>query len=60
MFRSNPGVKRPILYFAVAALAIAMAVPMALSSGQMQVGGIFDECYDAPCSGAAVYADARD
>jgi len=58
MFKSDPGVKRPLLYVVAAVLGIAMAVPLAVSSGQMSAGGIFDECFDNSCSGAAVYAKA--
>ncbi len=57
MFESNPGVKRPFLYAVAAAFAIALAIPLALSSGQANVGGIFDECFEANC-GVALFANA--
>lgn len=58
MFRSEPGVKRPFLYAVAAAFAIALAMPLAVSSGQLQAGGMFDECYGAQCDGAAMFASA--
>ena len=58
MFKSDPGVKRPLLYIVAAALGIAMAVPMAVSSGQMQSGGLFDECFGNTCSNATIFAKA--
>jgi len=58
MFKSDPGVKRPLLYIIAAVLSIAMAVPLAVSSGQMSAGGIFDECFDNACTSAAVFAKA--
>ena len=58
MFKSDPGIKRPMLYLIAAALGIAMAIPMAVSSGQMQTGGIFDECFDNSCGSATLIANA--
>ena len=58
MFRSDPGVRRPVLYALAAAAAALLAIPLAAKSGQMQVGGIFDECYTAACDGAIYTADA--
>lgn len=58
MLNSNQGVKRPILYFLAAILAIALAVPLAATSGQMQTGGIFDECYGESCKSATLLANA--
>jgi hypothetical protein len=58
MFKSDPGVKRPLLYILAAALGIAMAVPLAISSGQMQTGGIFDECFSSSCGSSALLANA--
>ena len=58
MFKSDPGVKRPLLYIVAAALGIAMAVPMAVSSGQMQSGGMFDECFENSCTNATIFAKA--
>ncbi len=58
MFKSDPGIKRPMLYLLAAALGIAMAIPMAVTSGQTQTGGIFDECFDNSCSGATLVANA--
>ena len=58
MFKSDPGVKRPLLYLVAAALGIAMAIPMAMSSGQMQSGGIFDECLGNSCGSATMLANA--
>lgn len=40
------GVRRPIMYFVVAIAAVVLALPLAVASGQMQVGGVFDECFD--------------
>ncbi len=59
MFRSKPGVQRPLLYVLAAVLAVAVAIPLAVSTGQATVGGIFDECFDADCSGAPLYASAE-
>jgi len=58
MFNSDPGVKRPILYVLAAAFAVALAVPLAASSGQMQAGGIFDECFESACDSATMLANA--
>ena len=58
MFGSGSSVKRPILYFVAAAFAIALAVPLAASSGQMQAGGIFDECFGSTCDSATMLANA--
>ena len=58
MFRSNPGVRRPTLYILAALIGIVLVLPLAISSGQLGAGGIFDECYDS-CSGNAMIADAR-
>lgn len=59
MFKSNPGVRRPALYFVAAALGIALMIPLAVSSGQTAAGGIFDECFEASCSSETMIADAR-
>lgn len=58
MFKSAPGVQRPLLYVVAAVIAVALAVPLAVSSGQIKSGGIFDECYEEPCDGAALLARA--
>ncbi|MEO1243254.1 MAG: hypothetical protein AAFX54_15190 [Pseudomonadota bacterium] len=58
MFKSAPGVQRPLLYVVAAVIAAALAVPLAVSSGQIKSGGIFDECYEEPCDGAALLARA--
>ena len=58
MFRSNPGVRRPTLYVLAALIGIMLVLPLAISSGQLGSGGIFDECY-ASCSANALVADAR-
>ena len=60
MFRSNPGVRRPFLYVIAAVMGIALAIPLAISSGQIHAGGIFDECFNASCDGVAVMARAAD
>lgn len=59
MFDSKPGVRRPALYFFIAALGIALVIPLAISSGQTGANGIFDECFDAYCGASALMADAR-
>ena len=58
MFSSGSSVKRPILYFVAAALAVALAVPLAASSGQMKTGGIFDECFGSDCNNTTMLATA--
>lgn len=58
MFRSNPGVRRPVLYAVAAVVAIALAIPLAANTGQLSAGGIFDECYAASCDGRILTADA--
>lgn len=58
MFKSDPGVKRPILYVIAAAFAVALAVPLAASSGQMKTGGIFDECFGSTCDSTTMLANA--
>lgn len=50
------GVKRPTLYAIAAAFAVALALPLALSSGQLQSNGIFDECFGADCQTYSVIA----
>lgn len=47
----SAGVRRPLLYVLVATFAVAAALPLAIGSGQNQIGGLFDECYDAQCDG---------
>lgn len=42
---ANSQVRRPVMYFVIATFAVALALPMAIASGQTQVGGMFDECY---------------
>ena len=59
MIKNNSGVKRPVLYFIVAVFGIALAVPLAASSGQMAGGGIFDECFETSCTSSPRLADAR-
>ncbi len=59
MIRSNPGVRRPVLYVVAALIGIAVVMPLAISSGQTGPGGIFDECFASSCSGNALIADAR-
>jgi len=54
------GVKRPLMYFIVAAFSIAIALPLAISSGQTQVGGLFDECYGDHCETAPTLATLND
>ncbi len=56
MYETNQSVRRPFLYVVAALFAIALAVPLAVSSGQASGGGIFDECFGASCSNAAVFA----
>ena len=58
MNNSSTGVRRPFLYFVVAAFAVAMAIPLAIASGQDGQGGIFDECFDRSCNSAALIASA--
>ena len=50
------GVRCPIMYFVVAIAAVVLALPLAVASGQMQVGGVFDECLEK-CSGATQVAN---
>jgi hypothetical protein len=59
MYETRQSVRRPFLYVVAALFAIALAVPMAVSSGQASNGGIFDECFGAGCSNAAVYASTK-
>ncbi len=59
MFKSSPGVRRPLLYIAAAAFGIALMIPLAISSGQTGEGGIFDECFGAACDGHTKVADVR-
>ncbi len=59
MFKSDPGVRRPVLYFFAAVIGIALVIPLAISSGQTASGGIFDECFGASCNSETVVADAR-
>ena len=56
MFTKEPGVQRPKLYFIVAVFCIAIAMPLAINSGQTRLSGIFDECFDTSCEVPAVYA----
>lgn len=58
MIRSNPGVRRPFLYVIAAVFGIAVAVPLAVTSGQTRTSGIFDECFAASCDGLTMVAEA--
>ena len=55
---TSSGVRRPTLYAIVAAFGVALAIPLALSSGQTNVGGIFDECFGAACEASTLLAKA--
>ncbi len=59
MIKEN-GVKRPLMYAVIATLAIVLALPLALVSGQTKVGGLFDECYEDQCTMQTVYAEYKD
>ncbi len=59
MYEPHQSVRRPFLYVVAALFAIALAVPMAVSSGQASNGGIFDECFGANCSNAVVFASTK-
>lgn len=54
----HSGVRRPAMYAIVAAFVVALAIPLALSSGQTKVGGIFDECFGAACEASTMLAQA--
>ena len=56
---TSSGVRRPTLYAIVAAFGVALAIPLALSSGQTNVGGIFDECFGAACDVTTIVAAAE-
>ena len=58
MIQSNPGVQRPLLYMIIAIVVVTMALPLAVSTGQTRVGGIFDECFETSCDGRVVVAEA--
>ncbi len=53
-------VRRPVLYMIVGALGIALALPLALASGQTKMGGLFDECYAVECSNTPAFADLQE
>ncbi len=59
MIRSNPGVQRPFLYFIAALLGVVVAMPLAISSNQLQTGGIFDECLEASCDNVTLFASVK-
>jgi len=56
---SSKGVRRPLLYVLAATFAVAVALPLAIGSGQNQMGGLFDECYGAQCDSPALLASAK-
>ena len=56
--QQRQGVQRPLLYILAAVLTVAIVLPLANSSGQMQPGGLFDECFGDDCSGASRIASA--
>jgi len=55
----DEGVRRPILYLIAAIMAVAVALPLAISSGQMKTGGLFDECFGDNCT-SPVFASKTD
>ncbi len=59
MSDNHHSIRRPALYFIAAALGIALVIPLAISTGQTQTAGIFDECYEAACDAPVLFADAR-
>ncbi|MEM9495962.1 MAG: hypothetical protein AAGA09_08150 [Pseudomonadota bacterium] len=59
MEKQTSGGERPILTIVAALVAIALALPLAISSGQMTVGGIFDECYEEPCGAETRWAEVE-
>ena len=59
MFKSNPGVQRPLLYAVAAVVGVVLAVPLAIGSNQTQSGGLFDECFETTCDGVSLFASAE-
>lgn len=60
MIRSNPGVRRPFLYLIAALLGVVVAMPLAISSNQIQTGGIFDECVEGTCDNVTLFASVKE
>lgn len=56
MDHKGGGVQRPLLYLVAALIAVAIALPLAVSTGQTQIGGIFDECFEQSCDGTTLVA----
>ncbi|MEE9330103.1 MAG: hypothetical protein V3V30_08190 [Parvularculaceae bacterium] len=44
-------VRRPALYAISGLVAMALALPLAIASGQSQANGMFEECFETSCSG---------
>ena len=53
------GVRRPYLYLIAALITVAIALPLANSSGQMKTGGLFDECFGDSCT-KPIFASKND
>ncbi len=59
MFRSNPGVQRPLLYAVAAVLGVVFGVPLAISTSVVKADGLYDECFEVTCDGASLFASVE-
>ena len=51
---SRSSVRRPFLYLVAGVLAVAVSLPLAISSGQTSANGLFDECLGNDCSATLI------